>query len=222
MTKKFLPVIHVLDLNQMLRNIAISKSNGADGVFLINHGSISSKELIGLYAKAIETYPDFWIGINFLDLSGHEVFQRVPESVRGIWVDDGGVDEESREHAKLIYRSRKRSSFTGVYFGGVAFKGQVEVKDVKKIAKKATKYMDVVTTSGPMTGVSASIEKVSSMKKSIGERSLALASGVTIDNVDNYLPYVDYFLVATGISTNFHELDPVRVQKLAEKIHDYS
>ena len=219
--KKFLPVIHVLNLKQMLRNIATSKSNGADGVFLINHGFMSSKELIALYDKAVETYPDFWIGINCLDLSGYEVFQHVPEHVHGIWVDDGGVDDESRMYAKLISSSRKRSPFQGMYFGGVASRGQCPVENVRRLAKKATKYMDVITTSGPMTGTSASVDKIFSMKEAIGERSLALASGVTVDNVENYLPYVDYFLVATGISINFYELDPLKVMNLSRKIHDW-
>ena len=32
----FLPVIHVRDIEQVLRNVNIAKNNGSDGVFLIN------------------------------------------------------------------------------------------------------------------------------------------------------------------------------------------
>lgn len=218
--KKFMPVIHVLNTEQMLRNIEISKSHGADGVFLINHGSMSSERLIELHAESVEIYPDFWIGINCLDLSSREVFRNIPETVDGIWVDDGGIDDDGTSYAKLISRSRKRSSFTGLYFGGVAFKGH-HVEDAKKAARRATRFMDIVTTSGPITGKAASLEKIVSMKEAIGERSLGIASGVNIDNVEYYLPYVDYFLVATGISLNFYELDHVKVANLSKVIHEY-
>ena len=219
--KKFLPVIHVLNMDQMLRNLEIAKSNGADGVFLINHGPLRWTRLLTLHVKAVELYPDLWIGINFLDLPTHEVFQHVPESLHGIWADDGGIHEKSITYAKKIVRHRKESSFTGAYFGGVAFKGQGYVQDVKKVARVATDFMDIVTTSGDGTGQAASIDKIVSMKEAIGDRSLALASGVTIDNVGVYLPHVDYFLVATGICSSFHELDPVKVKNLSKVIHEF-
>ena len=150
------------------------------------------------------------------------MFRNVPNSVHGIWIDDGGISEKSSfRHARKISRYREKSGFTGMYFGGVAFKGQERVRDVEKVAKMATEFMDVVTTSGSCTGVAASVEKVASMKEAIGDRPLALASGVTLENVVQYLPFVEYFLVATGISTSFHELDPEKVFNLAKEIHDY-
>ena len=220
--KQFMPVIHVLDMEQMLKNLEIAKSNGGDGVFLINHGSMSAKELVGVHAKAVETYPDFWIGINCLDLRSHEVFEKVPGTVDGIWVDDGGVYDDNVDYAKEIAESRARSSFEGKYFGGVAFKGGPFVKDAAKAAKVATEFIDMVTTSGVGTGIAAPIDKIASMKEAIGDKSLAIASGIDIRNVEEYLPYVDHFLVATGISRTFYELDPVKVKNLAEAIHGYS
>lgn len=216
-----MPVIHVLNAEQMLGNISVAKYNGADGVFLVNHGCITFQQLLGFYAEAVETYPDFWIGLNCLDLPSHEVFGNVPGTVHGIWADNGGICDTDVGYAKLVYRSRRRSSFTGMYFGGVAFKGY-RVEDPKTAAKRAANYMDIVTTSGPRTGQAASREKIISMKEAIGDKSLAIASGVTVDNVQDFLPYVDYFLVATGISSSFHELDPVKVFNLAKAIHEYA
>lgn len=217
-----MPVIHVLDMEQMLKNLKIAKSNGGDGVFLINHGSMSAEELVGVHAKAVETYPDFWIGINCLDLSSHEVFEKVPGKVDGIWIDDGGVYDDDVDYAKEIAESRARSSFEGKYFGGVAFKGGPFVQDAAKVAKVSTEFIDIVTTSGDGTGIAAPIDKIISMKEAIGDKSLAIASGIDICNVEKYLPYVDHFLVATGISRTFYELDPVKVKNLAEAIHGYS
>lgn len=215
-----MPVIHVLNAEQMSRNLAIVVASGADGTFLINHGSMWHQEFIGLYSKAVETYPDFWIGLNCLDLESHEVFDNIPDSVDGIWTDNGGVYDENTTYAERISKSRETSSFTGTYFGGVAFKGQNRV-DAKKSASLARGFMDVVTTSGDGTGIAAAVDKIASMKEAIGDYPLAIASGITVDNVEKYLPYVDYFLVATGISRTFHELDPAKVGDLAKAIHGF-
>lgn len=68
---------------------------------------------------------------------------------------------------------------------------------MKKVSEMATDFMGVVATSGAGTGQAASVEKIAPMKEAISERPLALASGVTVHNVGDYLPYVVYFLVAT-------------------------
>lgn len=65
------------------------------------------------------------------------------------------------------------------------------------------------------------MEKIATMKKAIGDKPLAIASGITLENVENYLPYTEYFLVATGISHTFNELDPVKVGELCKAIHKY-
>jgi predicted TIM-barrel enzyme len=70
--------------------------------------------------------------------------------------------------------------------------------------------MDVVCTSGPGTGQAADPEKVRLMHPR--NHSLALASGVTAENVRSYLPHVQAFLVGTGIESRFGVIDP---QKLA-------
>lgn len=101
-----------------------------------------------------------------------------------------------------------------LYFGGVAFKYQRHVEDFESACRVATRYMDVVTTSGPGTGHAAEVEKIRRMKAALGVIPLAIASGVTPENVADYLPHADCFLVATGISRSFTELDPARVRSL--------
>jgi predicted TIM-barrel enzyme len=50
---------------------------------------------------------------------------------------------------------------------------------------------------------------------------LAIASGITPENVGDYLDVADCFLVATGISRSFTELEPSRVRRLIERVRDY-
>ena len=55
-----------------------------------------------------------------------------------------------------------------------------------------------------------------------GNRPLALASGVTPENIDTFLPYAHCFLAATGVSRSFRMLAPEKVKLLAEKIRAYN
>lgn len=60
------------------------------------------------------------------------------------------------------------------------------------------------------------------MKQAIGEFPLAIASGITPENVSESLDIADCFLVAKGISTSFTELDPVRVKRLVDVVRSVS
>ena len=59
------------------------------------------------------------------------------------------------------------------------------------------------------------------MKLALGDTPLAIASGITPENVEEYLPYADSLLVATGISNGFTELDPLRVRSLVERVRAF-
>jgi hypothetical protein len=139
--------------------------------------------------------------------------------VDGLWTDNA---DPGTPAASLAWSLKQRDGWTGEYFGGVAFKYQREVEDVAAAAVAATTCMDVVTTSGAATGEAAGIEKIVAMKRAIGSFPLAIASGISPENVGDYLPHVDCFLVATGISRGFHELDPGRTRALADLVHEGS
>ena len=83
---------------------------------------------------------------------------------------------------------------------------------------------DIPTTSGPGTGIEADLEKVRILAAAARARGgkLALASGVTTANVGRYLPYVDAFLVGTGIESAFGLVDPKKVADLSAEIEAYS
>jgi phosphoribosylanthranilate isomerase len=52
------------------------------------------------------------------------------------------------------------------------------------------------------------------MRTGLGDAALALASGVTAENVGTYVPYVQAFLVGTGIEASFGVIDAARVTAL--------
>ena len=212
-----LPVIHVVDGHQAVRNAGVAREVGADGVFLINH-DIPYTALLKAHAAVAAAHTDWWVGVNCLDLAPVEVFRYLNEQVAGVWIDNACIDErtEAQCEAESILSARRTSGWQGLYFGGVAFKYQREIEDVASAASIAAGYMDVVTTSGLGTGQAALPGKIRTMKQALGKYPLAVASGITPENVTDYLDFMDYILVATGISTRIDELDAERTRMLVE------
>jgi hypothetical protein len=109
----------------------------------------------------------------------------VDAEISGVWADNAEIDEprHDQQHAARILEARRESGWHGLYFGGVAFKHQREVSDLERAARTAAEYMEVVTTSGPGTGRSASREKIAALREGLADAPLAIASGITPENV---------------------------------------
>ena len=214
-----LPVIHAESEEQTVRNVIVARNAGADGVFLINH-AVSDAGLLEIRTAVTKRFPDLWVGVNCLGLSLRQVFEIIPDDTDGLWADNAGIQEKSsfQDWAETVLAIRNRRNWSGLYFGGVAFKYQRPVENLALAATIARQYMDVVTTSGPGTGWSASVEKIRAMKEALGDFPLAIASGVTPENVTDYLGIADCFLVATGISKLFEELDASLLEALLKKV----
>jgi len=217
-----LPVIHVETQDMALRNAELAREAGADGVFLINHSTTSSR-LLDIHSALTRRLNDWWIGVNCLDLDPLEVFARISRDVSGVWVDNAMIDErtDSQPEARSVLQAQMSKGFSGLYFGGVAFKYQRHVADPRSATIAAAKFMDVVTTSGPGTGQPAHVEKIRAMKEALTDSPLAIASGITPDNVAEYLPYSDCYLVATGISRSFVALDRDLLKALIDRVRSY-
>ena len=214
----FLPVVHVCDESQALRNVGVACAAGADGVFLINH-AVNYQRLLQVARRVSAAHADLFVGVNCLDLRPQDVFGRLPEGVRGVWSDNAGYLSGAPETPAAVDAARRESRWDGVYFGGVAFKYQELRGSPEAAAQAAIASVDVLTTSGPATGQPPALEKIQRMRVAIGAHPLAVASGITPENVAPFLPLVDCFLVATGISRGFDELDADLTRELAHRIH---
>lgn len=223
-----LPVIHVASAEQAIRNTEIAQECGADGVFLINH-TIPDKQFLTIYAEVKQRFfPRFWVGVNCLGLRPEEVFAQVDSNTSGVWVDDAFVDEDSHQdshqqaRAESIDHARRKHHFIGLYFGGVAYAHQRKVADPVRAAERAFLYLDVLTTSGPDRTETDHVARIAAMKAANPAMPLAIASGITPENVHAYLPHANAFLVGTGISASFEELDPQRVRTLVATVRAYN
>lgn len=219
-----LPVIHVLDTGQTLANIETARAHGAAGVFLINH-DFGVEPFLPIVRAARAAHGDLWMGVNFLGVTGRDAFPVLGDLARegvGIdayWADDARIDESAaaQAEAEAITAARSASGWSGLYFGGTAFKKQrpVDPADWETAARIAAGHMDVVTTSGIATGEAADRSKIDIFRRGAGDRPLALASGITPENAHAY-PGVDAFMVATGINRpgDFYTIDPARLDAL--------
>lgn len=221
--KKFYPVIHCIDpfekqgFGHALFNARIAYENGADGVFLIGH-SIQYDTLIKIYENTRKQFPEKWIGINFLDrqvflLETLKTYSAELQGLNALWVDSSPEQKIPRVEV----------------FGGLAFKYQnpnPSDEDLVSQCETVTKYSTVATTSGDETGKPPLLKKIERIKEKIGEFPLAIASGISEENVTSFLPFVDHFLVATSITErdsdrgNQEYFVPEKVRGLANLIHN--
>ena len=88
------PVIHVLDLAQARRNIAVAVAAGAHGVFLINH-DFPKERLLPILRQVRAAWPELWLGVNFLAVTGRVAFPLL-----------GGLEAEGYD----FWNSGKKSS----------------------------------------------------------------------------------------------------------------
>ena len=222
-----LPVIHVLDHDQTASNIDILIDAGVSGCFLINH-DFDVDRFLPIIRSIRTRYPNFWIGVNFLAVTGRDAFPVLATlasqgyQIDSYWADDARIDEREGQQieANEIQNIRQQTGWNGLYFGGTAFKKQRDVNpaDYAKSAQIASGFMDVVTTSGIATGNAAKLSKVATFRSALPDTPIALASGITPENAADYA-MVDCFMVATGINIadDFYNIDPAKLSSLILK-----
>lgn len=218
-----LPVIHVVDERQAVRNAVMARSEGADGVFLISHGPVSGLNLIQRVYPAVRSVVDrFWVGVNCLDMDNCEALIAAQRAAAdALWVDNCGADAEDPTEGEALARTladlhaRYASGHVPAVFGGTAFKYQPSSRTPADAARRAAAYVNVVTTSGAATGSEPDVAKIKAMRKAIGPTGLlAIASGISSENIGDYVAETNAFLVASSISERFDRLDPVKVRQL--------
>jgi hypothetical protein len=176
--------------------------------------------------------------------------------VQALWTDCGVDLKGTQEPARLLAIARANCSeaFPPVWFAGFLFKGSVRTFErssreeqqamVQQRALELTKLGPrvVCCTSGAGTGSALEPERAALIRACVGpDRVVAVASGVTVENVHTLLPTVDIFMVATGIeqepsdpavrafyaeagipAAKVGHLDQGKVRALADAIHAWT
>lgn len=219
--QKIYSVIHAANLDQVMRNIERTVEAGADGTFVINHAGIGLNDLYAVPVLARDKFPNLYIGINPLGLAGDETFKMAADyGFDALWLDDAYVratkEMNTFQEALLEDMDEARKAFKGQYFGSVAFKTHGLCSDPVEAALNAIGHMDVVTTSGPGTAQAPEVSKIAAMKAAIGSVPLAIASGMSPENIQLF-SMADAILVASGVQDTWTELNTAKLKLMVER-----
>lgn len=211
-----LPVIHLQDESQGASEALLAFKTGAHGVFLIDHGANA-----GLVFRSLDRALDRvhaegfkrpWFGVNLLGHTTPQAFDLLRREnaldVSGVWCDGpprGQVGTMLRWHP--------------LWFGGVGFKYQRSMMTIEEEgAESINAGVDVLTTSGPATGMPCDPEKVRRLRALVGPNgSVGVASGVNAANARGLVDAgADALLVASSIARtgDFHRMDAGRLAEL--------
>lgn len=213
-------VCHYRDCDTAAHNAAITEAAGAHGMFLINmHGEPLSR-LAEAATVIRERHPTLALGVNGTAHRAHDVVRLLP-GMAAYWCDaqlthSSGLSMGQARHLhEALFAHGRRESRA---FVGVAFKYQPHEPAPLLALARARALGFTACTSGPGTGKAPNVDLVAQWGS--GPAPLAVASGLTPDNVTPFLPYVTDYLVATGISRDFHRLDLAKTTALATAIRE--
>lgn len=218
MKTSIIPVIHYANDEQVRRNAAIAHAAGCAGVFLIHMNG--ENHSLAPAAKAIKSaWPDMLVGTNLLGVDPFNALAaNIAHGFDMTWTDEQ-ITHSDLEDFAIAERMREMLQATPSHlvFAAVAFKYQRPEPKPATAARTALSYGFIPTTSGIGTGVAANVGTIAVLRREIGEDApLAIASGIDPENVGWFAPHLSHVLVATGISKDFHEIDPERLGLLCK------
>jgi hypothetical protein len=165
--------------------------------------------------------PDLKVGVNYLTMPADKALKRsLEEGHDATWTDAAGIHSEGvmdlpRRCAELL-EPRPEHKF----FAGVAFKYQRAEPNPVAASLMARDFGFIPTTSGEATGQAPGTKKLADMREGLGTHPLAIASGITPENVGELGRYLSHILVATGISKTFHDFDEEKLRTLMANLPD--
>lgn len=219
---KVYPVVHVESVPQVLRDVRTAVEHPVSGVFLIDHEADDAR-LVDALTEVRAHFPDVFLGVNFLRRTRREALDILRQRgvgtavVDAIWADSADLDGPTKD----LWTESERERLP-MHFGGIAFKYQepVPLAELPALGSRARKLVDVPTTSGSGTGKAADLERLRALRSGLGDHPLALASGVTPENISEYADLVTHVLVATGIAATDGGIDGDRLALLLSLVAD--
>ncbi|MFT4127074.1 MAG: BtpA/SgcQ family protein [Gordonia sp. (in: high G+C Gram-positive bacteria)] len=208
------PVVHINSTERAVAESLAALELGADGIYLIDHHNHDPGTTWQVFSEVDRRRPAAHIGVNLLGFSTVEVIRqildahvsgalsRIPDSV---WLDDIRHHGATDPDAALVFARQAAPSLRIV--GGIAFKYTPTYTDDADQARAEVAALenavDVVTTSGSGTGSAPPVSKMRAIRAAT-VKPIAVASGISIDNITDYAGLVDEILVASSVETTPH------------------
>lgn len=229
---KVFPVVHINEVEVAATQASLALDAGADGVYLIDHRGVSEDTLFTTFNALDSRRTDSYIGINILQRGPTDAMSLIARAVQkgwlsrapdALWSDDADEYLHTPGDAKWLKDNNKYIR-TMRFLGGVAFKYTVSYTDDPLQARtevdRLRSAVDIVTTSGKGTGHPPSVAKIRAMKDE-ARGPLAVASGISIENIDEYRGIVDEVLVASSVETEPYSgvFDPDKLSAFIQRAH---
>lgn len=216
--RKVYPVIHFKDEETTILEAHKVKNAGADGIFLISHIG-GNEKLIPLAIRIKEEF-QIEVGLNFLGENALDTAKVVKENgLDMIWADYCGVSSDGLEYDGHDLADWACFNENIKIFASVAFKYQAHEANPSLAAVEAQKAGFIPTTSGSGTGSAPSVEKIHGMSVAV-KGNLAIASGMTCENVNEFKTYLSHILVATGISDDEYHFNIEKLNEFVRLAHE--
>jgi len=204
------PVIHYFERKLALEQVAIARNAGASGVFLLTHHD-KDDEVVAAAKQAKLEHPYFAVGINLLTRSAPEaVDQALGAGLDMVWSYDMGVTSAGVSPLGQRLSDLTRAHPKLAFFAAVAFKSLAPETDPAAAARNAAAAGFIPTTSGSRTGRAPEVEKIRRMSLA-SDGGLAVASGMTAENIGKYKPHVRHVMVATSVALDGYRISPRRL-----------
>lgn len=215
-TPQVWPVIHVTTEANALEDIKMIMDAGCSGAFLISMTG-QDDDIDPIVIKSKELYPKFPIGVNYLSMVASHALQRsLNLKCDATWSDNCGITSKGYDSVAFVLERMLLGYPNHLYFGSVAFKYQPHEDDPGFAARVAELAGMIPTTSGSSTGHPPSVEKLETMRGYV--QSLAVASGISSENVSELGPYVTHILIASAISNQYDRIDKDKLTEFMDKV----
>lgn len=144
-----------------------------------------------------------------------------------LWDDHTILKDEELDRLRILKDERRFSwNMRRIkLFGGTAFKYTAHYTDDPELAagqaRQIKPFVDVVTTTGAGTGSAPDAGKIRAMKEASGRKELAIASGVSMLNIEQYRGIADSILVASSVEVVPYSgiFDETRLRSLIHIAH---
>lgn len=215
------PVIHEINEATSIGQADLAFEEGADGVFLISHHGRDIPLLTS--AQIIKTrHPHKLIGVNLLNTRVDIGLQwALSAGVDMFWTDVPEVSSKGPQPMALQLKNQLEAHprHNLKLYASIAFKYQAQDPFPGAAAEEVVKLGFVPTTSGSATGKAPDVSKLQGMRHAIGpQERLAIASGMTPENVTAYTDHVTDFLVATGVSDDAYHFNREKLASFIAKV----
>jgi hypothetical protein len=193
---KIYPIVNYLDRPVAFAQATIASLAGAHGLFLkADNGN--DDELVAVAADIKRQYPFLDIGVSLMSKSAPVAVAMAANSgLDMVWADMGvthkGLTSTGMELSRLATSHPRLRLFSSLVIGHHAM--EIESAQAANNAKIAGFVPTASSTEAGAAPNLASVIRVSTLVAG----NLAVASGLTPDNISSYAPYVDHAL-ATGI-----------------------